>query len=129
MCDATTAVAERDHAADREVEAAREDDDGLADRGEDERQRVVDQRRPLEVAREAVQIGVEEHDVDASVPARISSESSSGADWISEVLPAAAAAIGGAALDAGMLPQRRGDERLRVGLRARQLGRDPRPRA
>ena len=61
-------VAERDHAADGEVEAAREDDDGLPDRGEDERQRVVDERRPLEVAGKAVELGLEQPDVDAERP-------------------------------------------------------------
>jgi hypothetical protein len=42
---------ESDHAADGKIEATREDDHGLADRDEHERERVVDQRRPFEVAR------------------------------------------------------------------------------
>ena len=57
MCDATTVLSECHDAADGEVEAAREDDDGLPDGDEDERHRGVDQRRPLEVAGETMDVG------------------------------------------------------------------------
>ena len=47
-------VGQVDHAADRQIDAARQHDDGLADRGQRQRHRVVDSGGDLEIARQAM---------------------------------------------------------------------------